>query len=424
MTLQSCGTHTNLSESLFTRSQERPVSGVQEAGINTTEQRHVEDRLRELNSTLERRASKLRTLAAQLIQAEQRDRRRLAIVLHDHLQQLLFAARMKSGLMRRQTGEATLPLALAQLDEMLDQAIAASRTLALELSPPVLYDAGLATALDWLARHVGEEHGLTVALEISSRLDPVDEPIRVFLFQAVRELLANVVKHARTDQARVCADVVVDGDEQQIRVIVCDEGAGFDPVQLATTRGIGLFALRERLEMLGGQLEIESRSGHGTRVALSVPYGSTESQLPAAAVTLPVAVGPQTARKAGGSKRIRVLVADDHPILRKGLVDLVREQADFELVGEASDGEEAVALALEKHPDIVLMDVTMPRLDGLGATRRITAALSEVRVIGLSMHQHDDMAQAMREAGAVAYLTKGGSADELLAAIRTARNRG
>ena len=90
----------------------------------------------------------------------------------------------------------------------------------------------------------------------------------------------------------------------------------------------------------------------------------------------------------------------------------------MKLVGEAGDGEEAVALALEGHPDVVLMDVTMPRLDGLEATRRITAAMPDVRVIGLSMHEEEDMARALREAGAAAYLSKGGSWEALLAAIR------
>jgi DNA-binding NarL/FixJ family response regulator len=115
---------------------------------------------------------------------------------------------------------------------------------------------------------------------------------------------------------------------------------------------------------------------------------------------------------------IRVLLADDHPRVRRGLADLLAEHQDLEVVGEAADGEEAVDLALHCRPDVVLMDITMPRMDGLTATRRIVAELPQVRVIGLSMHEQDDLARAMHEAGAVAYLTKGGSAEALLAAIR------
>jgi DNA-binding NarL/FixJ family response regulator len=123
-------------------------------------------------------------------------------------------------------------------------------------------------------------------------------------------------------------------------------------------------------------------------------------------------------RSAARPSSIRVLLADDHRIFREGLVELLEEQPDIELVGEAADGEEAVALALQNRPDVVLMDVTMPRLDGLGATRRITAALPQVRVIGLSMHAEDDMAAAMLAAGAVAYVAKGGASESLLDAIR------
>jgi DNA-binding NarL/FixJ family response regulator len=123
-------------------------------------------------------------------------------------------------------------------------------------------------------------------------------------------------------------------------------------------------------------------------------------------------------RTQGDVSLIRVLLADDHPLLRRGVADLLEGEPDMEVVGEAADGEEAVAMALRSRPDVVLMDVTMPRLDGLGATRRIAAEMPGVRIIGLSMHEERDLAQAMRQAGATDYLTKNGSSEDLLAAIR------
>jgi DNA-binding NarL/FixJ family response regulator len=112
------------------------------------------------------------------------------------------------------------------------------------------------------------------------------------------------------------------------------------------------------------------------------------------------------------------LLADDHALLREGLRSLLGEEADIELVGEASDGRQAVEVALRTRPDVILMDVTMPRVDGIEATRQITAALPQARVIGLSMHEEEDMAAAMYEAGASAYLSKGGPSESLLATIR------
>jgi DNA-binding NarL/FixJ family response regulator len=122
---------------------------------------------------------------------------------------------------------------------------------------------------------------------------------------------------------------------------------------------------------------------------------------------------------------IRILLADDHKILREGLAGLLREQEDFEVVSEASDGLMAVAMAHDTRPDVIVMDVTMPRLNGVEATRRIREELPDVAVVGLSMHSQEDMAESMRGAGAVAYVTKGAPSDILTAAIRQAyRSRG
>jgi len=119
--------------------------------------------------------------------------------------------------------------------------------------------------------------------------------------------------------------------------------------------------------------------------------------------------------------RIRVLLADDHPVTRQGLARLLEGQSDLDVVGEATDGREAVAMTKRFHPDVVVMDVNMPGLNGIDATREIVAASPRVRVIGLSMYEPADVARRIQRAGATAYLTKGGSCDELIAAIRGGR---
>jgi DNA-binding NarL/FixJ family response regulator len=117
---------------------------------------------------------------------------------------------------------------------------------------------------------------------------------------------------------------------------------------------------------------------------------------------------------------IRILLADDHRVFREGLSEFLADQPGLEIVGQAADGQAAVDLAMTLHPDVVLMDVTMPRMSGIEATRRILSKMPGVPVIGLSMHVEDDMAVAMRDAGAVAYLTKSGSSDHLVEAIHRA----
>ena len=116
--------------------------------------------------------------------------------------------------------------------------------------------------------------------------------------------------------------------------------------------------------------------------------------------------------------KIRVLVADDHTIVRQGLVGILKASADMEVVAEASDGNEAVERSLKTKPDVVVLDVSMPRLSGIEAARRIHEALPAARILVLTMHDDEEYILKMVRAGASGYLLKDGAASELLAGIR------
>ncbi len=394
-----------------------------EMDIDITGWRNAESALKRANEALGQRAGQLQALAAELVQTEQRERKRLAKVIHDHLQQLLVGAKFGVAALRSDARTVTQQESLTQLGDVLDEAIRSSRSLTADLSPPILHEQGLTPGLEWLARRMLQKHNLTVEVETGVRVAFEAEQLRVFVFEAVRELLFNIVKHAHTDRARVS---VRRKDDDQVEVSVRDDGTGFDAAAFdggaSATGGFGLFSIRERLRFLGGQMEVESRPGHGSRVTLAVPMRLAETPLdvppPSAAVLAPAPRrGPSFTR----GKGIRVLLADDHPIVRHGTARLLQDCPDIEVVGEAADGREAVELARRLTPDVILMDVSLPHLSGIEATRQILRELPHARVIGLSMHEEADMAAGMREAGAAAYLTKGGPTDDLLAAIRAAR---
>ena len=211
----------------------------------------------------------MRRLASELTLTEHRERHRLALVLHDHLQQLLYAARLSITTIKRQVSDKDLHNLIQALDALLSQCIDESRSVTTELSPPVLYDGGLIQALEWLSRQMQLTHGLLVDVQAEVQAEPEGEDIKVLLFQSVRELLFNVVKHAGADIAQVNMSLTPDGLAAHRR---CRRRAGFDAEQVITNgnhvAGFGLFSIRERLEYMGGRMEMHTAMGKGTRISI------------------------------------------------------------------------------------------------------------------------------------------------------------
>jgi len=386
-------------------------------GIDITHRKQAE-------VALLQRTRQLAHLAAELTMAEHHERKRLAQVLHDGLQQLLVAAKYRLGALEG-AGDTRIQEEVHHLEELLIDSIETSRTLTYELSPPFLGEQGLLPALEWLARWKQAKHGLRVGLQVDKGLPPIPEDQTILLFQAVRELLFNVVKHAGTTAAQL--SVRQAGDDLQI--VVTDEGEGFDPTRLRVaggeSGGYGLLSLHERLGLLGGRLEIQSGPGLGSRFTLTVPLHPEAPDRPEVAQAK-VSMGP-LAEAAGPHegtaplRPIRLLLVDDHTLVRQGLGTLLRQERGIQLVGEAASGESAVDLVARFRPDAVLMDIQMPGMSGIEATRIIHQRFPEVQVIGLSMHQDVDIAEAMRNAGAVGYVSKSDLSDTIVAAVLACR---
>ncbi len=240
-----------------------------EMAIDITTAKRTEAALKELNEALAQRAKQLQKLTLELAQAEDRERRRIATILHEDLQQQIAGAKFHLSLLSRRGGHNSQQAVVEKIDEMLKEAIEKSRRLSHELSPAVLHLNDLAEALQWLARRMQAEHGLTVRVEIAGEACLPSEALTMFLFRAAQEMLLNVIKHAQVSEATIR----VRRRGRYLCLIVTDEGRGFDPRELKETPGFGLLGIRERVELLGGRMTIKSANGKGSRFHIVVPHG-------------------------------------------------------------------------------------------------------------------------------------------------------
>jgi len=372
-------------------------------------------------SELQEQARQLQQLTLELSETEDRERKRLAEILHDDLQQLLAAAKFHVGLLRRRArGDGELLEIAGQAQAILVEAIEKSRSLSHELSPPGLAHNDLGEAFEWLAQQMWRKHGLTVRLDIRERIELQSEPLKTLLYKSAQEILFNVIKHAGVSEARLR----LRRRGGSICLSVSDRGRGFDPKEPGRTGGFGLLSIRERVKLLGGRMKVRSAKGKGSTFLIVVPDSQPQTT-PAKDFTVETVVhsfATQEKRETGSDDHVlRVLLADDHEIVRKGIECMLVEEPDIEVVGQAGNGREAVDLAFQLEPDVVVMDVSMPAMSGDEATRQIKRHLPYTRVIALSMHDEARVTERMREAGAAAYLLKTAPSQELLAAIRASK---
>jgi signal transduction histidine kinase len=235
-------------------------------------------RRKQAEESLELRAAQLKATALELTQVEQHERQRLATVLHDNVQQLLTAAQFRIAHLAEPMKKQELDEVVRKTTDLLSEAIMLTRTLAVELSPPVLLDGGLVPALEWLGQWMHEKHGLTIRVTADDQaVEMGDEKTRLMLFNAVRELLFNVTKHAGVK----AADVQVHRVGNQIQIVVADSGVGFDSRRGGMlgdpVASLGLFGIRKRLDLLGGRFEIDSGLGRGSRFTLRAPVSPSVS---------------------------------------------------------------------------------------------------------------------------------------------------
>jgi signal transduction histidine kinase/ActR/RegA family two-component response regulator len=381
---------------------ERTRLSEQQVAMRTQEVAHVQE--------------ELQAMANELTLAEQHERKRLASELHEDLAERLLLVRLKLSQIHQEAMlDGPCEKLLKEADKVLTRALAYTHTVVADLSPLVLQDLGLSAAVTWLADRM-EQQGLAVTVQATIPDEmALPEAHAVFVFQSVRELLMNVLKHAKCRGAAVR----MAARTGQLQVEVQDEGVGFAGECADSSKRpskFGLINIKERTTALGGRFEIDSRLQEGTKVTLTLPLGSAALEAPAQLDEEAKQASSQDKSKIPGGI-VRVVLVDDHAMVRQGLKSVLDAYADMKVVGEAADGEEALKLASELLPAVVLMDINMPIVNGIEATRRIKAQHPHIQVIGLSVDADGHNQGAMLEAGAYSLMTKEAAVEQLYTLI-------
>jgi PAS domain S-box-containing protein len=264
-------TEAQYNASLF-RDEAGQIKGVFAALRDVTERVEAEKKLLASNE-------QLRSLTWELIMTEERERRRIAVDLHDNIGQTMALTKMKLETLREQSaGCDGLTGPLADIGEMLSLSIQQARSLMRDLSPSVLYELGFAEAIVWLGEQFQTQYGLQVTLYNDGKVKRMDQEVQLLLFRSIRELLMNIVKHAGVQQA----SIVLQKAGRNIKVTVRDEGTGFDAAAVGKNTKqsdrFGLLSIRERVRYIGGLFEIESKKGHGASIHLMVPQKSRKKK--------------------------------------------------------------------------------------------------------------------------------------------------
>lgn len=245
------------------------IRGLVGISRNITERKLAEEKLLSYQE-------QLRFLASELSLVEERERRQIATSLHDNIGQTLALSYIKLGALQETASSPSLAKSFKEIRELIEQAILYTKTLTSDISPPILYELGFEAAVEWLGEQIQNQYGILFNFEDDKQPKPLNDEIRIILFQAVRELFINITKHAQARNAKV----FVQREGNEIRINVEDDGVGFDISQINSHLGksgsFGLFNIRERLNYIGGKLKIDSKIGNGTRISLQAPLKSEE----------------------------------------------------------------------------------------------------------------------------------------------------
>ena len=354
----------------------------------------------------------VQSLSGRLINAQEEERRRIARELHDDLNQgvALLAIQLEHCRLDPPESVQKMRERMEDLWKNARDLSGSIRALSHSLHPSILDSLGLAAATETFCQELKCAHDLEVEFvqhDVSLKLN---KEIALCLYRVIQEALHNVVKHSHAKHARVD----LSSDAQGISLTIVDSGAGFDVDSDHSRNGLGLISMRERLRLVNGQLSIQSEPLKGTTIKAYVPLDK-----PIGPVADPAFNQPLFVSTSGGGvmKRRTILLADYHTMLPDAFRKIL--EPEFEVVGVVADGHAVIAKAAELKPDVIVLDIAMPLLNGLDAGRRVKETLPATKLVYLTMSNNPKLAAEAFRLGASAFLLKTSAASELNKAIRS-----
>lgn len=345
-----------------------------------------------------------------LVLAREEERRKLRRNLHDAVGPTLTAIMLKMGALRdRVNNDHGSAAMVGDLREQIRGVVTQIRHVIYDLRPPALEELGLLTTIREQAQQFSVA-GLEVRVYAPEFLPVLPAAVEVATYRIILEALNNVAKHSRASQCDIRLRVA-----DNLYVDVTDNGIGM-PERLQP--GVGISSIRERVAELGGNCSFKKITTGGTHVAVRLPMFQVPEITPAEATSRLAVTMVTTAKPDEQHEPVKVILVDDHRFFREGVRNVLKTTPDVMVVGETATGLEAIEMALTKQPDVILMDVQMPGLNGIETTQRILRVVPHVGIIIMTMLEDTDVLLSALRAGARGYIYKDADEQQLLRTIR------
>jgi len=382
------------------------------------------------NEALKSSEDTLRNLSGRLLRLQDEERRRISRDLHDVTGQKLALLSMDlSGILKKKIiakDEDTNRLLLESIS-LSNEVNKEIRTLSYLLHPPLLDELGLPSAVEWFTQGFENRTGIHVSVDIPSSMVRLAPDVEVALFRIVQESLANVHRYSGSATAYVRAR----SDAGEVRLEIGDFGKGMSEESKIPNRtsvaplGVGIQGMKERLRQLSGTLEIISHPGKGTLVTAILPISSQRREISdpyEGSEIREVQLIPTGGVAESNGWRKRISIADDHDVLRRGIRTMLESDPGLEVCGEAVDGKDALEKTLAQAPDLVILDINMPIMNGLDVLRQIVRHRPQTKVLAFSVHDSKQIVEEILAAGAHSYLSKATAGQHLVHEVRLLLN--